>query len=865
MTSKGQPQFLSRLKDRFSLSDDALKQIQQAVDHDGRSLADVLVDFGIVSETGLKSVIGELPTVAGAVDDLDDGSASSGRSPKDVDDQDDLRAMLLPPMKRSFDRYDLGDELARGGMGRIVETMDTTLERTVAMKLLLGGKEQRLGWQLRFAQEAQITGQLQHPNIIPVYDLGEWADGQLYFTMKRVDGLTLRDVLKSLRADDPDTLAEYTRTHLLQVFQKICMAVAYAHSRSVVHRDLKPSNIMIGGYGEVLVMDWGLAKILKKEASGGQKVKSHREELGRLATRQGEAIGTPGYMPPELALGQLHLVDDRSDVFSLGAILYEMLTLKRPYAGRDAQTILQKMLRSPVKAARLRTPDRNIPIDLDEVCSRCLQRDVSKRYESVLELHHAVQRHLESRAEAFEQPSVFSTTELEQQVAQYMTSVEREKRLREEIRDLKSTQVPWASLDERRIKRKLAHKHRLCDEQVRERFALACDVLNSRLVRDPADAAAKTTLSDIACAEFRRCDEIGDTVGLAQSRRILTRLNMHPELLRGDGSLQIDTNPPDLTVKIYRITEVDSVLTPIRKDTVSPTPIVIHDLPMGPYLVSAPTATGRDVRTSFRLGRCQKIKLNLNTVAAAQVPDGFLYIPSGHSLVGLDDNAAWPARRDCISHGAFCISRLPVTMRDYMRFLNALARTDLSRALQYAPKNPLTGEQLLSQMGASFYIPRSEFSGQPWDPNWPVFGVTRDDAIAFCRWRARRDSLSYRLPTSEEWEIAARGGDGRTFPWGDHWEASFCNTAAGQLGLPSLAPVGSHPNDRSPYGLMDLAGGVTEWTSTDVKQAGKSMAICRGGRWNGSVRDSRCASRHPMPAQAAHLGVGFRLALDAAD
>ncbi|MEE2755114.1 MAG: bifunctional serine/threonine-protein kinase/formylglycine-generating enzyme family protein [Myxococcota bacterium] len=865
MTSKGQTQFLSRLRDRFSLSEEALEQIQYAVDHEGRSLADVLVDLGIVTQNGLKSVIGELPTVAGDVDDLVDGSSSSERSQKVADEHDDLRAMLLPPMKPGFDRYDLGDELARGGMGRIVETVDTTLERSVAMKLLLGGKGQRLGWQLRFAQEAQITGQLQHPNIIPVYDLGERADGQLYFTMKRVDGQTLRDVFKGLRADDPDMLAEYTRTHLLQVFQKICMAVAYAHSRSVVHRDLKPSNIMIGGYGEVLVMDWGLAKILKKEASGGQKVKSHREELGRLATRQGEAIGTPGYMPPELALGQLHLVDDRSDVFSLGAILYEMLTLKRPYAGRDAQTILQKMLRSPVKPARLRAPDRNIPIDLDEACSRCLERDVSKRYESVLELHHAVQRHLEAGAEAFEQPSVFSTSELEQQVAQYMTSVEREKVLRDEVKTLKAKEVPWSSLDERRITRKLIHKHRLLDEQVRERFSLAGDVLNSRLIRDPSDTAAKATLAEIASAEFRRCDEIDDAPGLAQCRRILTRLNVHAELLRGDGQLEIETNPPGLMVKLYRITEVDSVLTPIRKDTMASTPVSITDLPMGPYLVSAPTASGRDVRASFRIGRCQRLKLNLNTLAAARVPDGFLYIPAGHAQLGLDDNAAWPTCRDTVEHPAFCISRLPVTMRDYMRFLNALARTDLSRALQHAPKNPLTGEQLLSQMGASFYIPRSEFSGQTWDPNWPVFGVTRDDAIAFCRWRARRDSLSYRLPTSQEWEIAARGGDGRAFPWGDHWEASFCNTAAGQLGLPSLAPVGSHPNDRSPYGLMDLAGGVTEWTSTDIQQAGKFMAICRGGRWNGSVRDSRCASRHPMPPSAAHLGVGFRLALNSAD
>ena len=143
-------------------------------------------------------------------------------------------------------------------MGRIVEATDKTLERTVAIKLLLGGQKQRLGWQLRFTQEAQITGQLQHPNIIPVYDLGQQDDGQLYFTMKKVEGRTLRDVFKALREGCEEAHQQFTRTQLLQIFQKICMAVAYAHSRAVVHRDLKPSNIMLGDFGEVLVMDWGL-------------------------------------------------------------------------------------------------------------------------------------------------------------------------------------------------------------------------------------------------------------------------------------------------------------------------------------------------------------------------------------------------------------------------------------------------------------------------------------------------------------------------------------------------------------------------------------------------------------------------------
>ena len=838
-----------------------MARIKAQVQDEGRSLSDVLLDFGIVSHQGLNSVIGELPTVAGEVDGLVTSDFSDS-GPSQDSDADDLRSTLLPDMTPGFRRYQLGDELARGGMGRIVETVDNTMERTVAMKLLLGGKSQRIGWQLRFAQEAQITGQLQHPNIIPVYDLGEREDGQLYFTMKRVEGQTLRDIFKGLRADDPTIVAEYTRTQLLQVFQKICMAVAYAHSRSVVHRDLKPSNIMIGGYGEVLVMDWGLAKILKKEASGGPKVRSHREELGRLATRQGEAIGTPGYMPPELALGQLHLVDERSDVFSLGALLYEMLTLRRPYSGREASTILQKMLRQPVQLARQRAPERNIPIDLEDICARCLQRDVSKRYDSVLELNQAVQRHLESRAEPADRTNNQSPADLQNQVEQYMQTAEREGEMRRSLDQKRAEVPPWASLDDRREGRRLAQGQRELDEQARERFARAYESLQSRLILEPRDSTARGHLGQVAAQEFKRCEALGDRAGQSQCRRILSGLNLHPELLLGNGSLHIETEPAGLTVKLYRITEVDSVFTPIRKDTLGPTPLTIDAMPMGPYIVSVTSPTGRDVRCSLRVGRSEAVRIKVDVSSVDRLPDGFLYVPKGRAQLGADASAAWPTMSELRMHDGFGISRLPVTMRDYMRFLNALARTDLPRALQHAPKNPLTGDHLLSQLGASFYIPRSEFSGQSWDPNWPVFGVTRDDALMFCRWRARRDSLSYRLPTADEWEIAARGGDGRIYPWGDNWEASFCNSTAGQLGLPSLAPVGSHPNDRSPYGLMDIAGCVSEWTATDVAYAGKRMAICRGGRWNGAVRDARCASRHPMPPEAAHLGVGFRLAID---
>ena len=206
----------------------------------------------------------------------------------------------------------------------------------------------------------------------------------------------------------------------------------------------------------------GLGQDFKEGAFGGSEDRSAREDLGRLATRQGEAIGTPGYMPPELALGQLHLVDERSDVFSLGAMLYAMLTLTRPYTGRDAQTILQKMLKGPVMPARERAPDRNIPIDLEAICVRCLSRDVSKRYESVLELHGAVQRHLEERSEMVDDSDWEDAGELEKHVQGYLELASRERSLRQEVENRRGRTAPWEPIEARRSLRSRQAKLEAC-------------------------------------------------------------------------------------------------------------------------------------------------------------------------------------------------------------------------------------------------------------------------------------------------------------------------------------------------------------------------------------------------------------------
>ena len=176
---------------------------------------------------------------------------------------------LLPPEALGAGKYTVGEEVARGGMGAILGAREATIDRTVAMKVMLGCDATEDV--VRFVAEAKVTGQLEHPNIVPVHELGLNAAGQVFYTMKFVKGVTLRSVLDRLATHDASTTAKYPLPHLLTIFQKICDALAFAHSKGVVHRDLKPDNIMLGDFGEVLVMDWGLAKVIRRKDRNKKK------------------------------------------------------------------------------------------------------------------------------------------------------------------------------------------------------------------------------------------------------------------------------------------------------------------------------------------------------------------------------------------------------------------------------------------------------------------------------------------------------------------------------------------------------------------------------------------------------------------
>ncbi|KIG15145.1 Serine/threonine-protein kinase PknB [Enhygromyxa salina] len=312
---------------------------------------------------------------------------------------DDVAALIASVIPEHGARLEVQGEIARGGMASIRVGVDRALQRRVAMKQLLDGHTDSLLAVRSLVREAQITGQLDHPNIVPVHELGVDERGGLFFTMKLVEGRTLLELIDALRSTHDRTDAAGLRVatavghddllRLLDVFFKVLDAVAFAHSRGVVHCDLKPDNVMVGDYGQVYLMDWGIAKVMPPPVGGDPLARSRRvrDPLPLVAANANIIMGTPAYMSPEQARGEQRQIDPRSDVFELGAMLFEILTGHPPYQGRNAVDVL---LQAEAGGAKL-PKQLAIPRELRRIVSVAMASSPVDRYARVEDMQADLQ------------------------------------------------------------------------------------------------------------------------------------------------------------------------------------------------------------------------------------------------------------------------------------------------------------------------------------------------------------------------------------------------------------------------------------------------------------------------------------------
>ncbi|RAL21730.1 hypothetical protein DL240_12820 [Lujinxingia litoralis] len=744
------------------------------------------------------------------------------------------------------ERYEFIDELGRGGMGQILRARDLLLDREIALKTLLPSSDADNAPR-RLQAEARLTGRLEHPSIVPVYDLGWLSHGEPYYTMRVVRERSLASILDEVRAGEDHG---YTLSQLVGIVRQVCLAIQYAHDAGVVHRDLKPENILIGGYGEVFVIDWGIAKILDDQ------------DPNFVSLPRGALVGTPQYMAPEQAHGLNDQVDARTDVYALGAILYEVLTLKPVFEARSVLSLLISIVQDAPLPPSSRAPGRDIPRTIEEITLKALAKEPEARYPSAQTLADELnlyldgvkerERHEEQARQLVERAGLARTHY--QRVRHQLAQVIRD-------RDLSRRELPsWAPAREKARLWELEAEVDRLGVETEKHFGEVTRLLSQSLGHAVLDEA-RDALAELYWERFLQAEAVGDHATATYFESLVRQHNSgaFDQRLHGEARLHVTTVPSTATLQLWRVEEEHRRLHahPFGSPTVGPEQF--EHLPHGTYTLYVEAAGYASLEFPLLLERLADVELTVPLWPEDAVPHDFVVVSGGAYRTGAFDGVS--LEQEFTDLPAFAIQRTPVTCGQYVEFLNALASQDPEHARQHAPRVRDDMPSYFPMIDGRYVVPQEDSDGDAWDPQWPICIVNRLDALAYIAWRSAQDGRAYRLPNSREWEKAARGVDGRIYPWGHHFDASFCHMRESAPGKPMPRPVGTTPTDRSPYGVLDMAGNIAEWTSTPAS-ASEGTFVLRGGSFNSFPLMCRVDWHQTSPQGYRHVHYGFRMALD---
>lgn len=798
--------------------------------------------------------------------------------------------------------------IGRGATGEVRRVLDRRLERTVAMKMLWPKLNEDPRQVRMFLEEARTAARLDHPGTLPILDIGRRQDGRIFFTMPEIQGRTLSSVIHEVHAASTaeawrESSSGWTFRRLILAFLRTCEVIATAHSQAVIHRDLKPANVLVSGHDAVLVVDWGLARRLDADTD----VLSDRRTIA----------GTPAYMPPEQARGDLDQVDERSDVYALGAILYEILTGRPPYSGRDARDVLHQVLAGPppapgqslsptssgdddlnvsweelVHAPRPTGPDPEttppVPQVLRRICLDAMSRRPGARPENAGAMIPAIRAFLDG---AQRRDQALALVEAADRLAPEAARVhERAAALAEAASNSLSAIPAWAPEHQKRDAWKLDEQASSLARHARMLGLVAEQKLQAALAHEPELPEAHARLAERyrdahAEAEAQRDHDLATRYEMVLRRHVQSLPDAHPtrsrlsSYLAGLGRVALTTEPgADVTVFRYELEHRRLVPRKIRE--LGRTPIRDLALPMGSYLLLLEAEGHAPVRYPLVIEREARWDGSgpdggLHAVPlppASELRPNEVYVPPGWFQAGGDPNAvdAIPSRR--IWADGFIIGADPVTTKDYLFFLNDLVRNgSLDEALELAPRS-VSGDLLVVRKRDGAFHPLPD---TPLRSDGPVVDVTWRAARAYAAWMAEGTGQPWRLPSELEWEKAARGVDGRLFPWGNYLDPSWAVVGDSHADTPSVRPVGVGTVDISPYGVRGMGGNTQDWfldawnlegppgerpgiPQIDEDEAGRSR-VYRGGHWRSSHRMARCAARHHRAPEARFRTLGFRL------
>jgi serine/threonine protein kinase/formylglycine-generating enzyme required for sulfatase activity len=775
------------------------------------------------------------------------------------------------------ERFDIFEEIAHGAMGKIEAGWDRHLGRPVAIKTLKNDQAKDVV-RMRFLEEAQVTGQLQHPNIVTVYELGR-IRGNVAFVMRRVEGDSLKQIIYKLKKayeqvsphahhsisiqnqEAIETIQKYTLSKRLRIFQQLCQAVAFAHSRGVIHRDIKPSNVMVGDYDDVVLLDWGLCKIIGKE------IRSSRSTEERWHTMHGQIIGTPAYMSPEQAMGMIDQISFPTDVYGLGALLYHLLTLSPVFIGKSNREVVKKVLQNQPTPPSEKAPEQYIPKEIEAICLKCLEKKQEDRYADANELTKALQSYLEmgnlipSSSDSISQiqklkPLKINPQEIEASLFQYQGILEDLASVYDTLNQ--AQKQSWLNGDHQYIQYYWDAQQQLVKskQQSEQLFAQLSQKL-SYAIFESTDDKARQDLKEMYCAllgsRYEQAMIEGDWKSQIQAVQKLREYDspLGELIQQGVGSLYIHVKANQAKVQLWHLVTENGRLKSVRPKLLRNTPLLLERVPAGQYVLTAEAPQLIPLETSLQVIAGLTTRFSVSLYHRHSVPNGFVHIPSGSFKIGSPNDFLYPPSEQALPD--FFMAELPVLSAEYLQFLQELCISSPAEAKQRQPRR--SDGRILWVWNDYGMI----FLADGWTENMPVIGISIDDADHYCQWYSQKYQVQVRLPSEMEWEKAARGSDGRAFSWGDMWDPRFC--AGPEMWEGTLPPeVQFASTDRSVYGVRDLVGGVREWTQ--AVDPDFPFAVVRGGSFLTDEANGRHLWRKAyLPKYRVCDDIGFRLLL----